>query len=68
MIFYPVAVQSISATLNKKYMSFRRKMEKELDLRTLHLQYQDDWPVPLTLMKKKTGDSGVIISVKYKIT
>lgn len=32
-------------------------MEKELDLPMLHLQYQDDWPVPLTLMKKKTGDS-----------
>lgn len=35
-------------------------MEKELDLHMLHLQYQDGWPVPLTLMKKKTGDSEVI--------
>lgn len=43
-------------------------MEKELDLHMLHLQYQDDWPVPLTLMKKKTGDSEVTISVKFKIT
>lgn len=43
-------------------------MEKEPDLHMLHLQYQDDWPVPLTLMKKKTGDSEVIVSVKYKIT
>lgn len=50
-----------------KNMSFRRKMEKELDLHMLHLQYQDDWPVPLTLMKKKTGDSKFIITVKYKI-
>lgn len=43
-------------------------MEKELDLHMLHLQYQDDWLVPLTLMKKKTGNSEVIISVKYKMT
>nr|KAF6497193.1 protein phosphatase 1 regulatory subunit 12A [Rousettus aegyptiacus] len=32
----------------------RKKIVKELGLHMLHLQYQDDWPVHLTLKRKKT--------------